>query len=336
MGQHLFHRVGRQVIEHVAQGEGHAGSQGKVQSVVGGRGLELEVKGTADALPQRHAPGPVDGRAEGSVNHQLRTAAFVEKPLGHHPVGGGNHAQHPLSFDQIGHQLTRYLRRYPGFGDHPRRGVLRIVQEPVDAVPKLRDLVGEFPGAARSLAQPEGDGRQIALGVFDPDPSAFHPAHLPRSIAQQEDVAGHALDGEVLVYRADESPFRVGHHIVIRVVGNGPAAGQGGQAGAPASLHPVVDAVPVQMGAVTSLTGGESLGKGLHHLVEPVPGQVPVGIRAPAQLEQRILIPVLTRGGGHHLLRHHIQRPRRNYEGVQIAAQQCPGQRGALQHFVPG
>ena len=259
LGQHLVHRVGRKVVEHVAQGEGHAGTQRKVQPVVGGRGLELEIKGPADPLAQRHAPGPVDGRAEGSVDDQLHPAALVKKPLGDHLVSGGHHAQDSLPFDEIGDQLPGHLRRHAGFGQQPSFGVRRIIEKPVNAVPELRDLVGEFPGAARGFAQPEGDGGQIAVGIFDPHAPAFHAADFPGSVAQQEDVAGHALDGEVLVDGAHESSVRVGHHVVIGVVGNGPAAGQGGNARPPASLQPMIDAIPVQVCAVPTQAWGKSL-----------------------------------------------------------------------------
>ena len=80
----------------------------------------------------------------------------------------------------------------------------------------------------------------------------------------------------------------------------------------------------------------ESLGKRCDHLVELIPGQVPVGIGPPAQLEQLVLVPIFRSAGGHHLLGHHVQRPGRNDEGVQVALQQRAGQRGALQHLIPG
>ena len=146
--------------------------------------MELEVEGAADALPQGHAPGPVDGRAEGSVDHQLHTAALVEKPFGDHPVGGGHHAENPLSFNKVSHQLAGDLDRHAGFGHQPRFSFLRLVQEPVDAFPKLRNLVREFPGAAGGFPQPEGVGWQIALGVFDTNPPAFHAADFPGGVAQ--------------------------------------------------------------------------------------------------------------------------------------------------------
>ena len=51
-------------------------------AVVGCRGLQLEVERAAEALAQREAPGPVDARAEGRVQHQLHAAAFVEESFG--------------------------------------------------------------------------------------------------------------------------------------------------------------------------------------------------------------------------------------------------------------
>jgi hypothetical protein len=71
-------------------------------------------------------------------------------------------------------------------------------------------------------------------GMFGGAPLASSTRTRPRSTAQDavagvaelEDVAGHALDGEVLVDRADRSGLRLQHHLVVGGVGNGAARGQ--------------------------------------------------------------------------------------------------------------
>ena len=56
--------------------------------------------------------------------------------------------------------------------------------------------------------------------------------------AEENDVAGHALDGEVLVQRADEGALGLGDHAVVRDLGDGAAALDGDAAcAAPAAQN---------------------------------------------------------------------------------------------------
>src|SRR5580704_1138902 len=57
-----------------------------VDAVIRRRGLQLEIERTAEALAQRESPGPVDARTERSVDDELHSASFVEKPLRDHRV----------------------------------------------------------------------------------------------------------------------------------------------------------------------------------------------------------------------------------------------------------
>ena len=59
------------------------------------------------------------------------------------------------------------------------------------------------------------------MGILDPDPSPLNAAYLPGRVAQQEHVALEALDGEVLVDRADEGVLRLGDDIVVSVLRDG-------------------------------------------------------------------------------------------------------------------
>src|SRR5580693_3654434 len=62
-------------------------------AVVGGGGLQLEIERAAEALAQRQTPGAIDARAEGSVQHELHAAAFIEETLGHYMRGSGKLAE---------------------------------------------------------------------------------------------------------------------------------------------------------------------------------------------------------------------------------------------------
>src|SRR5690606_15831824 len=78
----------------------------------------------------------------------------------------------------------------------------------------------------RRLAQPERDARRLALGVLHSDLARFHPQDAVAGIAQLEHVAGHALDREVLVDRADEARLRLQHDRIVAGFGDR-AAGHG-------------------------------------------------------------------------------------------------------------
>ncbi len=67
-------------------------------------------------------------------------------------------------------------------------------------------------------------------GVVHADRADLHLGHPPRVRPEQEDVARRRLDGEVLVHRADGHAVGVEHDAVVARLGDGAAAGQGGQA----------------------------------------------------------------------------------------------------------
>ena len=100
-----------------------------------------------------------------------------------------------------------------------------------------------------------------------------HGAHLdlghpPRVGAEQEDVARRRLDREVLVHRAHGHAVGIEHDAVVAGLGDGAAAGQRGQARAPAGPQAPVDGVVVQVGAAASAPGLDAPAGQRHHLVE--------------------------------------------------------------------
>ena len=92
-------------------------------------------------------------------------------------------------------------------------------------------------------------------------------------VAEQEHVARHALDGEVLVDAAHEDVLRLRDDVVVGVVRDCTAAGHRSEARAPAAGEAAVYAVAVQECAAAPAPGGESLGQHLRDLIELVAAQ---------------------------------------------------------------
>jgi len=67
--QNRLHRFGLQKMKYVAQGKAVLFGQRDVNAVIGGGGLQLEVKRPAEALAQRKPPGLVDAATERGVDH---------------------------------------------------------------------------------------------------------------------------------------------------------------------------------------------------------------------------------------------------------------------------
>jgi hypothetical protein len=76
----------------------------------------------------------------------------------------------------------------------------------VRAQPRHRDR--KLVAAAGRLAQPERNGRRHAMGILDPHHAALDAHDAIALVAELEDVAGEALDREVLVHAADDVVFR--------------------------------------------------------------------------------------------------------------------------------
>ena len=88
---------------------------------------------------------------------------------------------------------------------------------------------GQLVAAARRLAEPERNGGRLAVRVLDEHLAGLHLADAVGGVAELEDVAGQALEGEVLVQRADAQALRQQHHVVVELVGDRAAVGDGRQ-----------------------------------------------------------------------------------------------------------
>ena len=76
------------------------------------------------------------------------------------------------------------------------------------------------------------------------------------------------FDGEIFVHRADDGAFGLGDYGVERVIGDGAAAGDGGEAAAAASAEAMVHLVAMQIGAVAAAARGDAFGKHVDDFVE--------------------------------------------------------------------
>ena len=242
----------REHLRYLGQGEAVLGTEGEHHGVVVRRRLQLEVERHAEALAQGQAEGPVDAAAERRVHDELGALGLVEDPLDDDAVPGGQHAE----------------RGKPGRRGRPPPGRRPLPTRPPATAPPARapspspaasngsssarsqpTSIGQLGRAGRGLAQPERDGGGQVAGVGHPDRAGLHLDDPPRVGAEEEDVAGRGLDGEVLVDRADGDPVRIEHHPVVARLGDGASAGQGGQAGPPAGSQPSVDRIVMEVGS---------------------------------------------------------------------------------------
>src|SRR5207248_2577536 len=114
-----------------------------------------------------------------------------------------------------------------------------------DVAPQVANGTRQLVAPRGCLAEPEGDRRRRSLRVGDADGAAADLQDLPRGVAELEDVAGGALDGEILVERADHGVVRLEDDLVIRDLRNRAARGDGEHPRAAASAHAAVHLVAV-------------------------------------------------------------------------------------------
>ena len=86
------------------------------------------------------------------------------------------------------------------------------------------------------------------MGVFHSNRSRLDLGDPPRGIAELEDVARHALDGEVLIHRPDECFGRLEDDAVIGEIRNRAAGSEGRDPRSPAAAEAAVHRVVVEVG----------------------------------------------------------------------------------------
>ena len=127
------------------------------------------------------------------------------------------------------------------------------------------------------------------MRVFDADLAHLDAADAPRAVAEQEDVAAHALHREVFVHLADEDAGRLLDDVVVGGIRNRAAAGDRGEPGAAARTQLVVHAVAVQMRRAPAAAGGDAFAEHLQHRLEVVALEVAERVGAMHQLPHLVL-----------------------------------------------
>ena len=162
---------------------------------------------------------------------------------------------------------------------------------PERVLAQARDRRGELVAPRRRLADPERQRRRHAAGVLDEDLVHLDLLHAVRGVAELEDVAGHALEREVLADRADAEALGVQHDVVVELVRDHAGVGHGREPRAFPRAQPPVDRVVVQVGRAPAAPGRVALGEHLQDLLEFLRGQVRVGLRAAEGVEQLVHAP---------------------------------------------
>ena len=333
--QHVAHGVGVQELRHVGQGETVAGGQRQHDGLFRGRGLQLEIEAAAEAFAQGQAPGAVEAHAVGRVDHQLGAAGLVEETLHGQATLRGHEAQRGLARAEVVDDLARGFAIDAGCLHQAQTGFLQAFVQPVGhRLAQARHGAGQLVAAPRRLADPEGNARRCALGILHAQAAALHAQDAVGSIAQLEDVAGHAFHGEILVHAADELRLRLQHHLVIGRVGNRAAGGERGEARAGSRAQHAVDCVAMQVGGGGAAARGVALGQHAQHGGVLLARQPSVRPGAAQHLVQCVLIPVAAGHLGDDALRQHVHRLRPQVQAVQLAAAHGVEQGGALDQVV--
>ena len=228
-----------------AQREAVLGAEREDDRVVVGRRLQLEVEGHAEPLAQGEPESAVDPPAVGGVDDELGALGLVEDPLDDDAgrwVGRAPSAAEPGA--EVGDDLVGHL-----LGDAGRaRGHRPARPSPSPAASSGSSAARSAPtsvesSAVRAGASPSqngmvGAGRRRRSTRTVPI-STFFTRHewVPRRKMSPDG----RLDREVLVHRADRHPVGVEDDPVVAGLGDGAAAGQGGQPAPRAGPQPSVD-----------------------------------------------------------------------------------------------
>ena len=302
-------------VEDVGEGEAVLLGEGDVDAVVGGGGLELEVEAAAEAFAEGEAEGFVDAAAEGGVEDELHAAAVVEETLGDDGGFGGDGSEGGAAGDDVGDKLVgsagaeAALLHEPGGGGGYfglRGGDVAwgdVGGKGGDLFTEFAYAVGEDGGALRGLALPEGQRGRGAVGVFDEDSAGgFDALDAPAGGAEEDDVAGAGVDGEVLVEGGDLDAFGLEDDAVEGGVGDGAAVGDGDHAGTAAWVKMVLDSVAEEVGAVAAAGGFDAFGEEGEEVVELFARDVAVGVGSAEGVVEGFFFPGFGSAGGDDLL----------------------------------
>ena len=347
--EEIFGGVLGEEVEDIGEWEGVLLGEGDVDAVVGGGGLKLEVEAAAEALAQGEAPGLVDASAEGGVEDELHAAAVVEEAFGDDGGFGGDGSQDGAPGDDVGDELAGsggadaagFGEPVDGCGDFRLGGRDEsgrdVGGKGGDVFAEFAYAVGENGGALWGFAFPEGDAGGRAVGVFDEDASGgFDALDAPTGVAEEDDVAGGGVYGEVFAEGGNLYAFWLQYDAEEGGVGDGSAVGDGDHACAAAGMELVVDGVVQKVGAVAAAGGFDAVGEEVDEFVEALAGEISIGIGAAQDVVESFGLPWLCAAAGDDLLHENVDRLRGDFEAVEFAGAHFADKGGLFEEIVAG
>ena len=259
----------------------------------------------------------------------------------------GNGAEHGAPGDDVGDELLRAAGADAALFHEPcdGRGHLGLRGRDVagrhvgrargDLLAQFADAVAQNGGALRRFAEPEGQRGRRAVSIFDEDAACgFDALNAPAGVAEQDDVAGAGVDGEVLVERGDLHAFGLQDDAEERGVGDGAAVGDGDHARAAARMK-LAAGCRRAAGMLRSGRGWiRCRCEQRDELVEALAGEVAIRIGAAEHVVERVFFPRLGSAAGDDLLHEHVDGLRRNFELVEFAGAHLADERGLFQQIV--
>ena len=115
------------------------------------------------------------------------------------------------------------------------------------------------------------------MRILDAQLAALDAQDPVARVAELEDVAGHALDGEILVHAADRQRGRLDHDGVVGGIGNRAGRGQCGQARIAPAAQLAVHGVAVHIASARAVPRRVTLGEHAHDRVEISARQLAIG-----------------------------------------------------------
>src|SRR5262249_33363660 len=203
-------------------------------------------------------------------------------------------------------------RRPPRAGAAPPRPVPRSPPPPARRGEHIGRRGRQFVAATGRFAEPERNGRRHPVRVLDPHYASLHAYDAIALVAELEDVAGLALDREILVHRADEMVLGLEQHLIVGVVRDRASGCQGGEPRAAPATQQMVDAVERDERAAPAAGVGEPARQHAHHRREILPRHRAVGGGAAHERIELVLVPFARGHFGDDLLRQHVERPLRD------------------------
>src|SRR5262249_8291778 len=110
--------------KHFVQRKRMLRAQGQDDRVIGRGGLQFEIKRAAKAFAEGQAPGAVETRAKRRMDDELHAAGLIKEPLEHEGLLRREHAQRPVTVEEVLGELAGTALGDSSFGDKPSGQIL--------------------------------------------------------------------------------------------------------------------------------------------------------------------------------------------------------------------